>query len=511
MSRLLTWATGAKKEEQGRVFLTFLALLCLLISYYLIKPLRNSTFLKEFHPSQLPFFYASVAFLSFSATKVFSHLAKTVEKYRLVKGAYITIICCKLGLSAWLSFGGKTAVVCFYFFASVYFLLAVATMWACINDMFTPEQSERCFGFVAVGSTFGSISGSNISRRLAESAYSDMTLYCSVLFMLCALGFVMLAAQREQRRIAGPEDDLGPKDDVEIDIEDKGKEIEIAYGESESSEGADFWEELRALTQRPYIRRIGLTVLLLAVLTTAIEFVSQTVIDRELAKEQYQSHFADLEGADFHQIYNLKTKSKDKRREFLSSLAQAGGVTLPEMQDRFEDYRKELEKTTRSFFSETYEYQGWAGVLSLLVVARFLFSRVGMRYCFTILPVLGFASLCLFGLPIDLLLVQIVLVLVGATNYSLNNAAKEILYTATDEKTLFRFKPMIEGPAMRAGDVVSSVLKLGVGAVAASLALSEASETNLFVVVTLVVLVFWIRAAWLAGAEYDQMRKVGEE
>lgn len=426
--------------------------------------------------------YAGVAVLSFGVTKVFSHLARQVEKYRLVSYAYLAIIVAKLLLGNWLRFGGKPAVVCFYFFASVYFLLAIATLWACVNDMFTAEQGERCFGFVALGSTVGGIIGSHMGKVVAQNeALRDKTLYFSILFLAAALGLIQMAA-----RIAPlPEK---PK------TEDK-----------QEPQRGDFWSELRALAQRPYIRNIALSVLLLAVATTAVEFVSQTVIDRDLARVEYNKFFADVPGAEFQTIYELKTRSAEDRSVFLASLGESSGLGVEKVTHLFEEYREELEAETRSFFGETYAYQGIAGVISLLIVARFLFPRVGMRYCYTLLPIVSLAGLSLFGLAVDLLVVQIVIVLIGALNYSLNNAAKEILFSATDEETLFRFKPMIEGPCMRAGDVVSSILKLSVGAVAASFAL--ASSTLLFVVVTITFLLPWLVATWKAGSEYDFVRR----
>ncbi|HIB68248.1 MAG TPA: hypothetical protein EYO33_24930 [Phycisphaerales bacterium] len=485
VEKLFSWISGAKEGERGRVFLTFIGLLCLLVSYYLIKPLRNSKFLEEFDPSKLPFVYAGVAALSFFVTKIFSTLAKRVEKYRLVVGAYTTIIIAKLLLGNWLRFGGgKIAVVCFYFFASVYFLLAVATLWACINDMFTVEQGERLFGFVALGSTIGSIAGSKISGIIANSEYREHTLYFSIIFLAAALFFVLLAA-----RGSSGQSSRRPKK----------KEPEIERG--------DFWSELRALAVRPYIRSIALSVCLLAVATTAIEFVSQGVIDRELAREQYNIHFAQLQGADYETLYKLKTKSESQQTDYLADLAGQNGRSVQELQSLYETYRKDLEAQTRSFFSKTYEWQGWAGVLSLLVVARFLFPRVGMRYCFSILPVLSIVAFCLFGVTVDLFIIQVVIVIVGSLNYALNNAAKEILYTATDEETLFRFKPMIEGPCMRGGDVISSILKLSVQFIAVTLALSAGAELNLFLAITISVLLVWLRFTWLAGKEYDRQRK----
>jgi ATP/ADP translocase len=433
----------------------------------------------------LPFVYSTTALLSFIVTKIFSHLAQTIEKYRLVTGAYLTVIICKIGLVTWLHHGGKAAVVCFYFFASVYFLLCVATLWACINDMFTTEQSERCFGFVALGATVGGILGAKLSHWIAESQYRDYALHSSIIFLALAL-VLILTASRSARGVSDRKPDEQPESE-----------------ESEEESKSGFWTELRALGGRPYLRNIALTVMLLAVATTGIEFVTQTVIDRELAKEQYQARFSQLEGATFEDIYYLKSSNEEERAVYLGELAQKNQMEAATLIESYKDYRKELEVRTRSFYSVTYYYQGILGVFCLLVVARFLFPRVGMRYCYMLLPGVALVGFCLFGFTVDLLLVQIVLALVGAFNYSLNNAAKEILYCATNTETLFRFKPMIEGPVMRAGDVGSSILRLIVMGLAAKFAMDELAEINLFIVVTCVLLLFYLRAAWLAGKKYD--------
>lgn len=478
----LKWVTGAEEKEQPRVLLTFLALLCLLVSYYLIKPLRNSKFLEEFHPSRLPLVYSMVAFLSFTITKLFSSLSRVVEKYRLVSATYLVIIACKIELGRWLLSGGKTAVIVFYFFASVYFLLAVATLWACINDMFSVVQGERLFGFIALGGTIGSLVGARAASAISRSFYKDQTLYFSVAFMMAALLFVLSAARFKDSEPVRPGENTLKESD------------------------GGFWSELKALGGQSYIRNVAFTVCLLAVATTAIEFVSQATIDKEMARRQHQVLFATFPSIDFEQVYQLKSMSPGQREQTIGKMAQLTDLSPDQMSNLYAEYKEKLENETRAFFADTYFLQSLVGIFSLLVVARFLFPRVGMRYCYIVLPILSVASLALFGFTVDLILVQLVIVLVGSVNYSLNNAAKEILYTATDEETLFRFKPMIEGPCMRAGDVISSVLKLSVSVAAATFALSEVQSTHLFVIVTILLLGFWVRAAWLAGREYDERR-----
>lgn len=488
-SGFLGWLTGAKKEEQLRVLLTFLALFCLLVSYYIVKPLRNSKFLSEFDASRLPFVYAGVAVLSFSLTKVFSQLAVRIEKYRLVIGAYAVIVVFKLAFVPWLKYGGKPAVVAFYFFASVYFLLAVATLWACINDMFTVEQGKRVFGFVALGSTIGGIAGSRLGDRLAGSALGPYALFIAIAFLVVALGFVLLAAKVSPK----PAAKLAP-----------ASRLPDSRPQDPSKSG--FLFELKALAERPFLRSIALSVLLLAVATTAVEFVSQAAISRGLAEEQHAAYFGELKTVDFTTVFELKSRSPEEREKILAGLAFQNGLESSELITRYENYRQVLETEMTRFFAQTYAYQGVAGVLSLLVVARLLFPYVGMRYCFSLLPCAGILSLLLFCFEVDLFVVQVVLVVMGALNYSLNNAAKEILYTSTDEETLFRFKPMIEGPCMRAGDVLSSILKIATGAVAASYALSEMQSLRFYVFVTCGVLSVWLWATWSAGSWFDSRK-----
>lgn len=61
MERMLTWMTGAQGPEIKKTVYSFWALFFLLFSYYLIKPLRTSQFLKEFSPDILPLFFLIIA------------------------------------------------------------------------------------------------------------------------------------------------------------------------------------------------------------------------------------------------------------------------------------------------------------------------------------------------------------------------------------------------------------------------------------------------------------------
>lgn len=479
--------TGAKGGETQRVVLSFFALHFLLISYYLIKPLRNSQFLKEFDPDFLPIVSFGVVSCSFVLTKLFSFLADRVEKYRLVTGSYLAIIAAKLGFAWWLSHGGKTAVVAFYFFASVYFLLAIATMWACANDIFTPDQGERCFGFIAVGSTTGGIVGSALSRLVSDSSWRDYAPACSGVSMAIALSLILLAARR--RRV-------------------ERRSQEPTAGSSPPGPRPEFWNDVAEILRRPYVRRIGTMVMVLAVYNTSLDYISNRAIDQGVTRQQFTRLFPYLPEADYQTIYELKQLSPEERQRELGALAQRVGQPAETLQSAYQQYQNDNERQSRNLFSDVYQYQGVFGIALLLLVARYVFAHVGLRFATIILPVLAGLSVVAFAFPLGLLAIQMIMVVLGAANYSLNNAAKEILYTASDEETKFKYKPLIEGPGMRMGDVVAALAAMACQAAADVLGWSEHAGHIILLLLLFAGVGLWFRAAYLAGKEYDFERRL---
>ena len=162
-------------------------------------------------------------------------------------------------------------------------------------------------------------------------------------------------------------------------------------------------------------------------------------------------------------------------------------------------------------FSNVFLYQGFLGIFLLTVVARPIFAKLGLRIAVILMPILAGFSLVAFCFPVELLFVQAFLVLSGSMNYSLNNASKEILYTVTSEETKFKHKPLIEGPGMRLGDVTASIVKillfLGLGA----LGFSQIQSDQVFLSIVFVLVIIWLRAIYLAGKTYDDMRKQRQE
>ncbi len=466
------------RQELSKTLLSCLALFFLLVSYYLVKPLRNSLYLAAFTPEYLPYAFLFTAAASFVVTRLYTQFYGRLPKRTLIMATYSLTAALMLFFHFALQKGSHAITAGFYIFASVYFLLAIALIWGLINDVFTSREGERCYGYVAMGSTIGGIMGSVISDHLASSEFSDYPLLVAAVLTLLALGLVMSAHSSYGR------------------VEEVGLQVKKASS-------ADILADLRLLFQKPYIRAIGLMVFALAFFNTNMEFRIQATVDESLAKSRYEVAFDGVhESVDMAWVRGLRALKPDLREKSIQE--KIGKTGIEDLKERYETYHMEKEKETRSFFSEVFKWQGVLSIFVLSILIRPLFKKVGVAMAVLILPSICLVATGMMATGPELGVIWGLMVVVGSLNYSLNNASKELLFTATDDEDRFRLKPLIEGPIMRFGDVSASVSKLSLAQVFASAALVQGV---LFSAVVAVIFC-WMVLAWQAGKRYESMRVV---
>lgn len=483
--------TGAREEELRQVLYSFSALFFLLLSYYVIKPLRNSQFLSDFDPNYLPVLMLVVPLLSFVVTKIFNFFGDRMEKFKLIVRTYLLLMAMKVAFTWILEYGGKPGTVVFYLWGSVYFLLALPTLWGCINDFFVPEQGERVFGFVQLGATAGGIAGSLVSGlisrndRLAPYAtvFSAVGMGMALLFLILAAGMRKSRPERVVEDTPGP---IGSKPQLK----------------------KNFWSDVTGLWRIRYVRSIAIMVTCLACFTTSLDFLSQTVIDRRLSHRQYEETFPDasarLGDAGYQFFYSLKSRPAGEVDNALNEFGLKNDVH--DCRERYQDYKKALKNKTNAVFSDVSTFQGILGLFLLIVVARLIFAHLGMRVAVSILPVFALVAVIAFGFPLEIFAVEVLLAFSGSFNYALNNATKEILYSATSEETKFKHKPLIEGPFMRLGDQSASIMKLLTAAGAIALGWTVDVGDRVFLVFTFALVLIWWQAIVYAGKVYDANR-----
>ncbi|MGV3524700.1 MAG: hypothetical protein ACO1RX_10760 [Candidatus Sericytochromatia bacterium] len=490
--RVFQGMTGAEPDEQLPVLLSFLALLFLLLSYYLVKPLRDSLFLMYFQSRDLAYMSLPIIALSLAAAKFFNHWVGRVPRYRLMTLTYAVMMACKLLFLLLLPIAGRWTTVCFFLFVSVYFSLVLSILWGVINTIFNSRQAERCFGFVALGATLGNILGAKLSGWLAGSVLRDWSLLFSLVGMGGALGLILLAVR------------LSPAP------------TSAAAGQNPQQHVSRGIQDILTLWGNRYVRGIAVMVFTLALINmVTIQFQAYGQIDRSTAQAVYTTQFAwlDADQRQFDAVYALKKRSAAEIEQELTRLGSQRQLDVSQqarLRKSYAEYRKNLESRTRQIFSDVYAWQGILGVFLLVVVARLLFRFVGLRWTVLMLPAFFCASALALLFPLDVLALQMILVLAGALNYSLNNATKELLYTPTSESVRFQLKPLIEGPVMRLGDLTASVLQIGIAALGTWLVLSERLQGGLLLGTGLAMVAVWAWTSFETGRRYDAAQQAAQ-
>ena len=493
--------TGAEEEEQLLVILCFLAVFLLLVSYYIVKPMRNSQFLKEFPPNFKPIFFLISVCFSLGFTKVFNYFFERMNIHRLLKFTFIIMMSCKLLFIFILNSGQQWGVTAFFFWASSYFLLCSAAVWGAINFLFKPEQSRRCFGFIAIGATLGAWLGAPSARLLISNDLKEYLLLVSAvvmfLTMLCMHHAAKLKIQIGKQGTNNHEDRLCEKSTTES--------VKIK---------SSLLKDVFSLLKQKYARCLAVMVFALAVSNTILDFQSDPIIDTQICKKNYMISFSELntllngnlqdglnnDGFEF--VYRFKFQPKNKRNDyinkFLEKHSELESLNFEKLIKHLSLYKELNYKEMGVFYSTTYSYQNVIGLI-LLLCSRYIFKYLSIRFAVLLLPCFFLIAGYLLNFDIGLEVIQLLMVLSGSLNYSLNNVTKEILYTPTSPVTKGKYKAIIEGPVMRLGDFFAALLKLILIAL-----FGQVLYVDFFLGIGLLIIILWLTSVWYISGVYQK-------
>jgi len=193
-------------------------------------------------------------------------------------------------------------------------------------------------------------------------------------------------------------------------------------------------------------------------------------------------------------------------------LAIVGIIALYEMISNIVDFQ--LSATIASSISGDLEKDAYFGlvgqitsIVSLVVqlfLTSFIMKRYGVGIALLFLPIaITLGSVGFLVVP-SLLFVTIMSASDNSLNYSINQSAKEALYTPTDQDTKYKAKAFIDMFVQRFAKVLAVVLNLGV---AAWVGLEHVRWLS---IACLIILIFWIMTVRYAGREFDKKANVEE-
>jgi AAA family ATP:ADP antiporter len=185
---LLRRVVDVRPGEVKAMLLSCLYFFFALSSYFILRPIRDEMAVAS-GARTLPWLFSGTLAAMLVANPLYAAVVARLPVRRFVAVTYAFFA---LNLIVfYVLWRGSIAEVAtgraFFIWTSVFNLFVVSVFWGVMADLFHHTQAKRLFGFIAVGGTLGSVSGSAITSFLVKEVGVPNLLLVSATFIIIAI------------------------------------------------------------------------------------------------------------------------------------------------------------------------------------------------------------------------------------------------------------------------------------------------------------------------------------
>lgn len=445
--RFLQVFTEVKPGEGSTALLMSLNVFLILCAYYFIKPLREGWIavsdiegLTKMEVKAYSSFAQSI-FLLF-IVGWYGRLAGLWNRSTLI--TRVTLFCISNMVIFWFLQPGyffenlPLSGIIFYVWVGMFGVFIVAQFWTFCADIYSDERGKRLLPLIAIGATSGAAVGSEIVDLLVSSGIipTEMLLIAATLPLFASI----VISRTVDARLNG---DAVPASE-ENHKTDESKEQGFGF--------------LLNGAKLVLVSRFMLAAALVTLLTNWVNTNGENLL--------------------FQVIENS-----------LATQAMEQGITDPQAVLEF------TRDGTTAFYGNFFF---WVNIVALLLqslVASRLLKYGGFAAIALMLPVIALVSYTLMALLPILAIVKMMKIAENATDYSINNTARHVLWLPVDSTMKFRGKPAIDTLYVRMGDGLAALTVLvGVELLALT--------TQQFFIFNIALVVLWLVFAVMLVSEH---------
>ncbi len=431
--RTLRLFADVRSREAATALLLVANIFLILAAYYLIKPVREGwlaiSVLEGFSKMEVKAYSAfGQSMLLMLILPIYARLATKWTRRQLITRVGVGfggVIVFFWGLQPGLFFSHVAyAGLFFYLYVGIFSVTLVAQFWSFASDVYGPERGKRLFPLVALGASAGAVAGSWIGENVLATGVDAYDLLLIAIVPLFAA--LALAAWTDRRGGQGT----------------PSTGTMARWEEPAAPDGAGAYA---TITKHRYLAAI-------AVLTLLFSWVvaSGDNILFGFVQDQLDATYAT--------------------------------VADPE------EHRRLINTATTAFYGNLYFWINLVGLLLQgFIVSRILrYAGFGMLMLAT--PIVSLATYTSMLVTPILAVVKVMKIAENASNYSVNNTARHILWLPTTKAMMYQAKPTIDTLFVRLGDGLAALTVL-LGTRVASLEVLD------FVWINLVLIGLWIPVA----------------
>lgn len=446
--RILTLFTDVRPGEGRTALLMFVNIFLVLCAYYFVKPLREG-WIAVAHIEHLTKMevkaYSSFgqSLLLVGVVSAYGRMVDRFHRSELIRRA--TLFCMSNLVIFWFLqpdfFIRNLPItgVAFYLWVGMFGVFVVAQFWAFAADIYTDERGRRLIPFIAIGATSGAACGSWLTELLVDSGL----LTVDYLLLAAIVPLVISIALTRLVEARGP---VG-----------LGSEVPPPASPDGPRRGA-----LPLVFASGYLLTVALVTLLLNWINTNGENLLFRVVQDSLERDAVSSGILDPSA--------------------LLAYTRAG---------------------TTAFYGDFYFWVNVTALLLQAMVASRLLKYGGFGALMLALPTVALVSYAAMAVVPLLAVVKSMKIAENATDYSIANTARSVLWLPVSAEETYKAKPAIDTLFARVGDGLAALtVVVGVQLLDASTASFFAFTVSLVVAMLLLSLrLVRLYAAMRGGVE----------
>jgi len=200
-----------RKGERTLTLLMFSNYYLILVTYYLLKPARDSLFLVKVSFEQLPLVFIITALVTVPVVDLYSKASKRFKLGYLINLTTVVIIVNLFVLRWLIQYDEPWIYYLFYSWVSVYGVLTTSQFWLFSNSIYDAAQAKRIFSILALGGIIGAFTGGQVTSLFVSKlgvSTEDLLFFC-VGFLVISI--VLVSITLRLKVIQGVEPALIPR------------------------------------------------------------------------------------------------------------------------------------------------------------------------------------------------------------------------------------------------------------------------------------------------------------
>ncbi len=256
--RIMRTASKIEPHELKAVLLSFGFVFLLMAAYYILRPVRDAL-ASDWTDTELSFLWNLNFFISVAIVALYGIAVAKIRFRLLVPGVYAFFAASFLAFYFGITGlpGSELIDKTFYVWVSVFSLFHISVFWSFMSDLFSKEQSERLFAFIAAGASAGALVGPMIPTLFATAVGTDTLLLIAALALLLPIPVIIYL---ERLKVAELHNE-----DVHADL-------------SAARIGGRPFAGFRMFFSNPYLLGIGLFILLYTAIGSFVYFEQKNLL-----------------------------------------------------------------------------------------------------------------------------------------------------------------------------------------------------------------------------------------